>query len=280
MKLVTVVIPCYNYGNFISEAINSVLKQTLLDYEIVIVDDGSDEATLNVLKRWEGLSNIRIFYIQNGGPSRARNFGISQAKSKYILPLDADDLIEESYLEKAVSAMEDNQNLGIVYCRANFFGAINGPWNLPTYQFPDILYQNCIFVTSMFRLEDWALVKGFDENFLDEWEDFDFWLKIIGLGREVYQIPETLFFYRKGHGSRTVRKHLELLPIYSRLVKNHRNLYQENVIFFIEQLLIKNKEYELLEIDRMKLLKSKEFRLGYYLLHWFDLLKNKLKRYK
>ncbi len=277
MKSVTVVIPCYNYGDYITEALNSVLCQTFQDFEIIIVDDGSDDSTKQVLKSWESHPKVTVLRVENGGPSRARNIGIQNSNSKYILPLDADDRVEETYLEKAVKVLDENDKVGIVYCKAEIFGSVNGPWNLPAYSFPEILYQNCIFVSSLFRKEDWIKVKGFDESFSDEWEDFDFWLKIINLGKEVFQIPQILFYYRKGHGSRTVRKHLELFPIYKKLVKNHQSLYGNNVLYFIKLILERNEMIESLEVEKVKLLESSEFKLGYYILHALPLIWNKLK---
>lgn len=286
-SLVSVVIPCYNYGNFLPEAIASIENQTYSNWEIVIADDGSKEETLKVVAKYESHPKIKILYLENGGPSRARNLAINAANGKYILPLDADDYISPTYLEQAVQLLDSNPKLGIVYCEADFFGEQTGRWDLPEYKFPNILLDNCIFVTSFFRREDWAIVNGFDESF-EEWEDYDFWLKLIDLGREVNRIPEILFHYRKGHVSRSVRTNLDFLPVFARLIKNHHKLYSENTLFFIEKIL-KQREDLMEEIHELKvkivahektqdaILRSKEFRIGYYLLHFFSLMKNKTK---
>jgi glycosyltransferase involved in cell wall biosynthesis len=286
-SLVSVIIPCYNYGKFLPETIESIEKQTYSNWEIVIADDGSTEDTLKVLAAYQNHPKIRILYLENGGPSRARNKAIDAAKGKYILPLDADDLISSTYLEKAADLLDSKSKLGIVYCEADFFGSMTGKWDLPEYKFPNILLDNCIFVSSVFRREDWIRVKGFDETF-EEWEDFDFWLKLISLGREVYRIPEILFHYRKGHVSRSVRTNLEFIPVFERLIKNHRELYSDNTIFFIRKILEQREEL-MEEINQLKIkivahdktreeiLRSKEFRIGYYLLHFFSLVVNKIK---
>jgi GT2 family glycosyltransferase len=139
--------------------------------------------------------------------------------------------------------LDKDSTIGIVYCDAEFFGKKKGKWHLPEYHFPAILLNNCIFVSAFFRREDWVTVSGFDESMRDEWEDYDFWLKIIKLGRGVYKIPETLFFYRRGHDSRTKKSGLEVLPLYRKLYTNHSDLYKENVMYFLE--VIKRREIEI-----------------------------------
>src|SRR5688572_30177035 len=145
MTKVSVIIPCYNLGKFLNEAIESVLSQTLRDYEIIVVNDGStDKETIHIINE---LKNplIKVVQTSNQGLSAARNTGIFFSKGDYILPLDADDKIEPSYLEKAVKVLDENENIGIVYCEAMFFGEENGKWELPEYSLPQILLHNVIF---------------------------------------------------------------------------------------------------------------------------------------
>ncbi|TGM56534.1 glycosyltransferase [Leptospira adleri] len=240
--LVSVVIPCYNYGHYIGEAVQSVLAQTYKNYEIIIVDDGStDEVTLGTLNEYQKTYTVRR--IDRSGPSVARNLGIELAKGEFILPLDADDLIHKDYLMEAVSAYTKNPSLGIVYCEAEFFGSMHGKWNLPEYKFPEILLDNCIFVSSVFRRSDWKEVGGFNANMKNEWEDYDFWLKLIEKGRNVYRIPRVLFYYRRGHISRSSRSLDRFLPLYMQLYENHKRLYLENIqVLFARHL--KAKEFE------------------------------------
>lgn len=235
--LVSVIIPCYNYGQYILETIESVKRQTYRNIEIVIADDGSDYFTLEVLRALEKEDSIKILYLDRKGPSAARNEAINCSNGEFILPLDADDKIGETYIEKAVNLLCKDKNLGIVYCEAMFFGSINEKWNLPKYSFPEILLGNRIFVSAIFRKSDWHLVGGFSSLYYDEWEDFDFWLKIIELNRQVFQIPEALFFYRKGHNSRSGKKSMELLPLFLRIFENHRDLYNSNMAYIFKELI-------------------------------------------
>jgi len=118
---VSVIIPCYNHGRYLDDAIASVLVQTYQNLEILVIDDGSTEPeTIEVLQNYQQ-PKTRIIRTENQGVAAARNLGIAQAQGTYILPLDADDKIADSYLEKAVTLLESNQQLGIVYCEAEYF---------------------------------------------------------------------------------------------------------------------------------------------------------------
>ncbi|EMS85285.1 glycosyltransferase family A protein [Leptospira noguchii] len=248
--LVSIVIPCYNYGRYIHETIESILKQRYKNWEVVIVDDGSnDEYTIEKLKELK--KKYTVIKIDRSGPAVARNIGIEAAKGEFILPLDADDMIHSDYLLEAVSVYEKNPSLGIVYCEAEFFGSIKGKWNLPEYSFPEILLDNCIFVSAVFRKSDWKDVGGFNENMKDEWEDYDFWLSLIEKAREVYRIPRVMFYYRRGHVSRSSRSMETYLPLYLQLFKNHRRLYIENAeVLFMRHLKARELEEQFLILTK------------------------------
>jgi len=227
MTKVTVVIPCYNGGAYIEEAVDSVLAQTYSDVEIIIVDDGSnDPHTQHKLSenRWE---RTRVLRQENQGPAAARNLGIRNATGEYILPLDADDRIAPSYIEKAVSAMSE-ESAGIVYCKAIRFGAENGPWDLPTFSIEEMVIDNVIFCTALFRKEDWKKVGGYTESLRYGMEDYDFWLKLLAIGTAVYRIEEHLFYYRVQKYSRTV----SFLNDKQAVVDTYAEIFRNNIGFF------------------------------------------------
>lgn len=227
---VSVVIPCYNQGQYLDEAVESVISQTYQDFEIIIINDGSNDLeTIEILKNYQK-PKTRIIHTENQGVIAARNRAIEAAQGKYILPLDADDKIGNTYLEEAVQLLEANENLGIVYCEAEFFGEQTGKWELPEYSFSNILFGNMIFCSGFFRKSDWQQVNGYNPNMIDGWEDYDFWLSIIELGREVYQIPQVLFFYRRKLISRSETiDGQKSVDLYNCLFKNHAQLYKDNI---------------------------------------------------
>lgn len=229
-KKVTVVIPVYNVNPlFIKDAINSVLNQSYENIEIIVVNDGStDPQTLNYLSSLNG-SNILVINQSNKGLSGARNSGIKKGSGEYILPLDADDKIAPTYVEKAVAILDENKSVGIVYCDAEYFDAISEKWKLNNFNLDDFLLCNSIFCSALYRKEDWEKVGGYDESFRDGLEDWDFWLSLIEKKIETYKIPEVLFFYRK-HSSgsmidETRKKHKNIVR---RIIKKHIDLYLSN----------------------------------------------------
>lgn len=199
------VIPCFNAGQHLAEAVESGLAQSYKNLEIVIVDDGSTDAgTLSLLEQAQW-PRTRIFHQVNAGPSAARNHAIREARGDYILPLDADDTIEPTYAEKAVAAIEAQSDIGCVYCKAMKFGAESGPWDLPPYALDELVIDNVVFVTALFRKSDWEKIGGFDERLRHGVEDYDFWVKMAASGKEIVQLNEYLFNYRVQEKSRTTR---------------------------------------------------------------------------
>src|SRR5262249_32672545 len=131
MPKVSVIIPCFNQGQFVDEAVASVLAQTYRDFEIIVINDGStDEATNRKLAAYD-YPQAQVMHTANQGAAGARNTGIAATSGQYILPLDADDRIAPTYLERAVAALEADARVGIVYCQAELFGEESGPWQLP-----------------------------------------------------------------------------------------------------------------------------------------------------
>ena len=228
MNKVSVVIPCFNAGEYLDEAVQSALAQTWQDLEVVIVDDGStDPSTLDLLRqaRWP---RTRIFHQANAGPAAARNRAVREAGGRYILPLDADDTIEPSYVEKAVAVLEARPNVGCVYCKARKFGAEQGPWNLPVYTLRELVIDNVIFVTYLYRKADWESVGGYNEKLRHGVEDYDFWVKIAHLGREVVQLDDYLFNYRIQESSRTT----SFQERRARVVESYAEIFRSNIAFY------------------------------------------------
>lgn len=262
MVKVSVIMPCYNDGQYIEEAIDSVLNQSYKDIELIIIDDGSDdEYTIRVINNISH-EKIKVLHTDHLRPAGARNYGISLSTGKYILPVDSDDKIEPTYIEQAVNILAGNPQIGVVYCQADLFGEQSGRWDLPTYSFETMLLDNIVFVTALFYKKDWEKVGGFNTSMDSGMEDYDFWLSILGLGKQIYQIPETLFHYRIKKVSRTTQfmdNSIQVKEIYRRMYDNHEEFYQKNAKTYakvlrdalIEQIFLKRKyEYQLSKIKK------------------------------
>jgi glycosyltransferase involved in cell wall biosynthesis len=231
MPEISVIIPCFNQGRYLDEAIQSVLQQTFQDFEIIVVNDGSTEPqTIEKLNAID-FPKTRVLHTPNLGLPGARNLGIRNAAGRFILPLDADDRIAPTYLAKARAVMERDPGIGIVYCKGSYFGKMSGPWNLPAYRFPDILLSPRIHCCSLFRKADWAVAGGYCEEMIHGWEDYDLWLSFIGMGRGVHRIPEALFHYRQHEVNMTKKiSKKRSKELYGTLFHRHRALYEANIL--------------------------------------------------
>ena len=228
MKRVSIIMPCYNDGAYIEEAIASVRAQTYSNIELVIIDDGSDEPeTIAIIDKLAADGTL-VLHTSHLRPAGARNAGIAAATGEFILPVDSDDLIEPTYVEKAVRILEENEKIGVVYCHADLFGEQAGPWDLPDYSLDKMLLDNIVFVTAMFRKKDWETVGGYRTTMEHGMEDYDFWLSILELDRDIYQLPETLFHYRIKPVSRTT----QFMTNASVVQQTYRMIYAQHPVLY------------------------------------------------
>ena len=167
---VSIIIPCYNQGQYVDDAVSSCLAQTYDNIEIIIVNDGStDKFTNDFLSKYQR-PKTKVINKRNEGLAEARNTGINNATGKYILPLDADDKIAPTYVEKAVQIIEQDESVGIVYCLAEYFGVtlkeinikdINGGKRLPI--------KVCSSLPSINKAEIYNIISGsLDTNIKDD----------------------------------------------------------------------------------------------------------------
>ncbi len=241
---ISVIIPCYNQGAYIKETLASVYCQTYNNYEIIIVNDGStDRETIEILRSLQE-ENLKIITTKNRGLAAARNRGIAEAEGEFILPLDSDDKIKPTYLEKAATILTENLHIGIVYCRAELFGTVEGEWFLPNYTLQGILLENMIFCSALFRKKDWIEAGGYDSGMKYGWEDYEFWLSLIEMGRDVFRIDEILFCYRVSDGSMVRSKELwQKTAMFKRIFNRHPKIFMDNIDVWIEALHSVRKSY-------------------------------------
>jgi glycosyltransferase involved in cell wall biosynthesis len=213
-NFVSIIVPCYNQAQYLDESLQSLYDQTYVNWECIIINDGSPDHTEQVARNWEAKdSRFTYLYKENGGVSSARNLGIQNAKAGFILTLDADDKYEVSFLEKAVQVLVNNPGISIVSSWGRFF---NKDKQLHIFKSTaksvvDFLFHNGVNMgSSLFRKECWEQVGGYDENPANGYEDWEFYLRVCALGWKVHIIEEVLFFYRQNIDSRSTgmnRKH-------------------------------------------------------------------------
>lgn len=195
--IVSVIVPCFNQADYLDESLQSVFDQTYTNWECIIINDGSTDATEAVTQDWcKKDDRFKYLYKDNGGLSSARNYGIQNAIGEFILPLDADDRIASNYLALAIEKFKVESDLKLVYCKAIKFGEVNGIWQLPEFSLSLLAKRNMIFCSAIFRKQDWDCVKGYDVNMIYGWEDWEFWVGILKDGGKVFCLDEVGFYYR------------------------------------------------------------------------------------
>lgn len=224
--LVSVIIPCYNYGIFIDDAINSIMNQTYSNIEIIIVDSGSDDhRTLRKLK-YIKKKGIKVIFLKNKiFPSTARNIGFREAKGNYILPLDADDILDKTFIEKAIKCITTVPECGAVSCTTLYFGYEDGMLFYTGGYIENILYSLGSTVCALIRREVWEQINGFDEEMVLGYEDWDFWIRMTKKGWRIDIIPETLFFYRQKEASRVQNVFSKHEELYDFIKVKHADVY-------------------------------------------------------
>lgn len=195
--LVSVIVPCYNQGKYLSEALTSVLGQTYERWECIVVDDGSTDNTELVASDFTKRDK-RVSYLRktNGGLSDARNVGIAQSKGSFILPLDADDKIGPEYLKLAINEFSTSPQTLVVYPGASYFGNRQGIWDVNYKGYRSLLMTNSLFCSAIYRRSDFDRAGGYDVNMREGFEDWEFWIRLLSPDSIVAKLPGIHFYYR------------------------------------------------------------------------------------
>lgn len=208
MSKVSVIIPTYNRVEHLKETVDSVLKQSYGDFEIIVVDDGSTDDTKKTVKEIMKCSQkIRYIYQENSGVANARNKGIVNSKGEYVAFLDDDDRWESDKLELQVREMEKDRKVGLCSSKAYLEGAKpTSPKILPIItgsDYIDLLKINFICLsTALIRRECLDAVGLFRQEFSPS-EDYDIWLRI-SRKYKISFIDKCLATYRKHSNNSTL----------------------------------------------------------------------------
>jgi glycosyltransferase involved in cell wall biosynthesis len=199
---VSVIITCYNLGQYLDEAVDSVLSQTYQNFEVVIVDDGSTDAATQALLADYRRPKTRVIQARHSGVSAARNMGIANTTGAYLCALDADDRLEPTYFEKAVSVLDADPSVAFVSCWLRAFGAEEFEWKPERCDLPTLLWEDTVLTASLLRRDAIVTVDGYDTAMpIQGAEDWDLWLTLVERGYRGAILPEVLFNYRRRPGS-------------------------------------------------------------------------------
>jgi glycosyltransferase involved in cell wall biosynthesis len=205
---VSIVIPCFNHGEFLPEAVASVTNVRRKDIELIVVDDGSvDELTGKELGALIA-QGIHVVRQENRGLAAARNTGVLASKGDYILPLDADNRLRPGYFEHGINILDNNPQVGVVYGDADYIGTQTGRWHVGPFKPNRLLRWNYIDACAVYRRSVWEQNKGYDGTMpVQGLEDWDFWLGALEHGWQFAYVPEILFDYRIAKESMITRTH-------------------------------------------------------------------------
>ncbi len=229
--LVSVIIPCYNQGEFVTETVESVLAQQTRDVEILIVDDGStDSITRKVLDgaRWP---RATVFRTENRGLANARNFLIERTSGRYLCALDADDRLHPEYLSSTLTQFDREPDLTFVSSRLQMFGDEHRvtPEALEC-DLRTLLCDCPLFPATLVRRDAVLALGGYDTHIPGN-EDWDLWISLLERGHRGVILPDVLFYYRRRRGSlcdRCTRGDIHLNHV-RYLVQKHRDSYRAHL---------------------------------------------------
>jgi glycosyltransferase involved in cell wall biosynthesis len=205
-ELVSVVVPTYNYGRYLTGALASVLGQTHPHLEVLVVDDGSTDDTPEVVAPFLADRRVRYFRRPNGGPAAARNFGVAQARGPLVAFLDADDRWLPAKLAKQLACFQAMAAPGLVYARRLLIDAEG--WQLEYRQpqlyrgwvLPRLFRDNFICFSSVVVRRELLLAAGGFDTGVEHAEDYDLLLRLAQRAWVDF-VDEPLVLYRTGHGN-------------------------------------------------------------------------------
>src|SRR5665647_1774007 len=195
---ISIIIPCYNHGPYIREAIQSVEECRNKDlYEIIILNDGStDNYTIRVLQELAG-EGYHVINQTNQGLGASRNNAIKKARGEYILPLDSDNKIRPEYIYQSIRILDEQPDISMVYGDSEYFGEKTGINNVGEFNLQKIMLENYIDACAVYRKSVWETLGGYDEKMpIMGYEDWDLWLNMALHQFQFYYIPEVLYDYR------------------------------------------------------------------------------------
>lgn len=228
-SLVSVIVPAYNMQDYIAETLRSVLASDYPQLEVIVVDDGSTDATADVVRRFcEADERVRLLEHSNGGACRARNLGISESRGEYVLPVDADDLISPSYIRLAAEILDTQPAVKAVFCQGAFFGEREGLWRVPDFSRHLLARRNMLCITALYRRADWQRVGGYCEE-MQAREDWEFWINVLKDGGEVVRLPEVGLRYRVRAGSKRYADRRQKRRVVETLNARHPEFFEREL---------------------------------------------------
>lgn len=219
--LITIIIPSYNQAEYLPDAIESALSQTL-KCDVIVVDDGSTDGSLEIARKYP----VSVISQVNKGLASARNTGIMNADTEYILPLDSDDMLQDEAAQK-ISDMVKEHNPDIIGLSFQTFGMSRQPvFLLEQMNAKDFIHGNRLPYCSAIRRSALLEVGGYSPRMAEGYEDYHLWFDLLKRGKTVRTVQERMFLYRVREGSMistAVHHHDKLM---AQIMKDHKEVFE------------------------------------------------------
>jgi GT2 family glycosyltransferase len=224
---VTVVIPCYNYGTYVADAIDSVLVQTLKPKKIIIINDGSTDDSAAIIDAYGSNPAIEVIHKDNEGVVGTKNLGLKKSETYWTIFFDADDLIDPEYIQKTVN-LGNEKYYDIVYTDMELFGAVSDIFRSQPFSLFPMLQRNFIHNSALIKTSILKQIGGYKPEMKDGLEDWELYLSLIEVGAKPGYLPEAIFKYRQHDASLSRNKKVEQdeLRVYKKLVALHPRLFR------------------------------------------------------
>lgn len=231
---ISVVIPAYNYQRYIAEAIESVLSQTLRPDQVIVIDDGSTDKTLEIINRYK--KEITVVSQKNSGVIQTKNNGLDMAIGEWVVFFDADDILDKKYL-KTLAKEARLHHADVVYTAMEFIGAETGIFTSRPYSKSSLMNGNYIHNSALIRKELLVQTGGYKKELHFGYEDWELYLALAAINARFYYVADPLFYYRRHEttsrdlGAQSKLEHakaeIELLhpELYNRRHKIYSSLY-------------------------------------------------------
>lgn len=198
--LVSIIIPCFNYGHYLGQAIESALRQTYRPIEVIVVDDGSTDDTARVATRYP----INLISQTNQGLSASTNVGVRASRGEFFARLDADDVLCPTFVEKLAAALGANPSAAVAHSEAEYFGRRTGRVPFVPFDLESLAQGALATCCALMRRSAWDVVGGLDPG-IPLCEDWDLWLAFAECGYTGVMLHEVLWGYRH-HGRSMVHR--------------------------------------------------------------------------
>lgn len=221
MTSFSIVIPSYNQQEFLPDAIESALDQTFAAKEVIVIDDGSPDSSLEIARKYP----IKVVSQRNKGLASARNTGIMNASGEYILPLDADDILMPNCLEKMATAIEQT-HADIIAPSFKNFGILNDAVILGVpFTIEDLKIANRLPYFSAIKREALLECGGYSPRMVRGFEDYHLWFDLLSRGKTICLLHDILVLYRTKENSMLTEANKHSSELMSQIAKDFPSIF-------------------------------------------------------